>query len=751
MEAPSHITYPKNSPPVVETVARALRDELFNGAQLSPAQGPTFDGGDLRVAVAPSCPWPLPEELPGDGPWMYARIDAGGSGLILASHARFLYGLYGIVRERIESGDLESLEAGLTVRPQFHWITGREDQHMLRLGYLKQRKDPVTLADVEDSFREAARLGCTHVVVNEPAERTPHETGPEGEIYYRFYAYALDIDQYVETKLNKGTYPPELLNGNLALIKKLSRLAVKYGLTPGLYSANPRSVPESLLRKYPFLRGARIDHTYRSFEPRYTLTLSHPAVRWHYAELMRNLLKEVPELGFMIALLNDSGSGFEYTASLYPGRNGGPYLVREWRPDAEIAKLAAENVIRYYRLMRDAAHEVNPEFRIQTGLKNIAEEAEIILDGLDDGIDLHRISQRSDYDDEWFGTMQRFREKGSEMCGDAILRGSAQIIGVPSPWQAARKLEHLKEAGFRHVELYIDAPFLVGSEVNREVLRAFQFAPDTPVDDVVRGFAVGLVGDGAADKLVSVWKASDEAVAATPWHSLYGGQGFTWYRWWVRPFVPNISAIPESERAYYEKYILSIFNNPHNVDFSKDCLWDLIPREAAEEHVRQFDDEVWDPLDRAISLAATAAADAADEQEPKNVFEETRDRLRAYRSYCRTLRNISAWIAGVHGYLQAESDAERKRCRTVVDEMVANELVNARELLELWESTDIDFIVLAEHGETTHTYGNNLPILLRKKIELTARYADMEPYIDPNYMWRMPAGSELKEEEYLGC
>ncbi len=82
--------------------------------------------------------------------------------------------------------------------------------------------------------------------------------------------------------------------------------------------------------------------------------------------------------------------------------------------------------------------------------------------------------------------------------------------------------------------------------------------------------------------------------------------------------------------------------------------------------------------------------------------------------------------------------------------MVANELENARELLELWESTDIDFIVLAEQGETTHTYGNNLPILLRKKIELMERYADMRSlYIDPNYMWRMPAGSELKEEELL--
>ena len=89
--------------------------------------------------------------------------------------------------------------------------------------------------------------------------------------------------------------------------------------------------------------------------PRYTLSVAHPAVRWHYAELIRTLLQQVPQLGFIKMLLNNSGSGFEYTASLYPGRNGGPYIVREWRPDEKIARLAAENVIRYYRTLRDAA------------------------------------------------------------------------------------------------------------------------------------------------------------------------------------------------------------------------------------------------------------------------------------------------------------------------------------------------------------------------------------------------------------
>jgi len=45
--------------------------------------------------------------------------------------------------------------------------------------------------------------------------------------------------------------------------------------------------------------------------PRDTLSVAHPAVRWHYAELIRTLLQQVPQLGFIKMLLNDSGSGFE--------------------------------------------------------------------------------------------------------------------------------------------------------------------------------------------------------------------------------------------------------------------------------------------------------------------------------------------------------------------------------------------------------------------------------------------------------
>ena len=68
------------------------------------------------------------------------------------------------------------------------------------------------------------------------------------------------------------------------------------------------------------------------------MTITHPKVLEHYAEMLTKIMQAVPELGYMCVWSNDSGSGFEYTKSLYAGRNGGAYLIREWKNDEEIAQ-----------------------------------------------------------------------------------------------------------------------------------------------------------------------------------------------------------------------------------------------------------------------------------------------------------------------------------------------------------------------------------------------------------------------------
>lgn len=746
------IIYYANGRLVNRTVAESLKRDLAPGAEIvaadkTPAPAQT---GVITIAVADEGFLSGPSDQRDDREWLYFRLDKNGGGEITASRPNLLYALFCRIRDDWSYTDIGQFEAGRLMPVNFSLLTGRDDLLTGRMGFLKNRREQVDIADIEHSMQQVARLGCSHVVVNELATPYGYETGPEGEIYYRFYDYLPDFDQFVETKLNKETYPREYLESNLNSLKLQAQLADKYGLTPGMHIANPRSVPESLLQRYPFLRGARVDHTFRSFRPRYTLSLAHPAVRWHYSELMRSLLKEVPTLGFIVTLINDSGSGFEYTASLYPGRNGGPYVVKEWLPDDVVARAAAENIIRYYRMLRDVAHETNPDFRIITGLKNIAEESEIILDGIDNGIDLRMRSQRSDVDkSHWKAQLQEFRDKGSEFFTIVSGRASPYVLGIPSPWQLHDRLTKVTQDDFRSVGVELDPPYLVKQSVNREIVRRYQIDAEMDLEHVIAAEAENQVGPRYASTLVDIWRLIDRAVAAAPLHPLYSGLGFTWYRFWVRPFVPDIAAIPESEREYYERYMLSVFNNPHNVDFATDMLWTIETTEQSENFVTRYDNSVWQPLDSAIVMLQQKVDEITEDNKVRRVFVTNRDRLIAYRCYCMTLRNLSAWISGVHGYLQAESESDKQRHLKTVQEMIASELQNTMTLLKLWQTTDVDFMPINSFGETMHDYGLNFGELLEKKIALMQQYGDREPYIDPNFMWRMPAGVDLEEKEYI--
>ena len=93
--------------------------------------------------------------------------------------------------------------------------------------------------------------------------------------------------------------------------------------------------------------------------------------------------------------------------------------------------------------------------------------------------------------------------------------------------------------------------------------------------------------------------------------SLYSGFGSVWNRLLVRPFVPDIDRIPEEERAYYEKVMVSPPHNPNRVDLGKDVLFELITPDYAGKAYRRIDAKARPPLDAAIELAGRGKTDAA--------------------------------------------------------------------------------------------------------------------------------------------
>jgi hypothetical protein len=649
----------------------------------------------------------------------------------------------------------------LVLEPSFGWNRSCYDIFLTQEARIQRGLNPDTYV------RRLAESGYTHIEVNGLAYPMGLETGPKGEVYPMFYTYCPALDQFVDSSLNRGLYPPYYLSANLAFLERNAALARKYGLVPGLLCFEPRSVPEEFFARYPMLRGARVDHPFRSFKPRYTMTLAHPLVRDHYAEMVGRLLEKVPDLGFLTIWTNDSGSGFEHTTSLYVGRNGGPYMVREWRDHAAIARIAGEHALLFFRTLRDAARAVSPGFRVITRLESFMGEHETLWGGLGDGVEVETNSlvargwampyTHPRYPDSHSingGTVFQtaFDDRERTLLADLRSRSAtahfytavgphqmfAPLIGVPYPRLAYERLSLLHRNGVRELSQVGGTcpPELAPFNVNHEILRRFQFDPGMNVDAEIARLARAWAGDDRAAALVEAWRLAEEAVISFPnVCTLYSTIGFAWYRLWARPFVPNIEAIPAAERAYYERFMCTTPHNPNNVDLSRDVLFRLVEPAQAAKDVERMDANVWPPLDAAIAILEPLAAAAVEIARP-GVITDQLVRLKALRCWLETQRNLAAWVAAVYGWMEAADGAAKASHRARLADAIDRETENSRRLQALCDSP-VEFMATTDLGESPLIHGRNLKALLATRLALMARHKDDEPYIDHDYMMRM--------------
>ncbi len=747
-----------------------------------------------------------------DSPWegetgVRFTLREDGSGAVIPSDRRYLYGFLVWLQRHAGGRLLEEVKRGRYFPVSFAWNRTVYDFFLNQEGRIQQGLDRETYIE------RLAASGFTHLEVNGLAAPAGLETGPPGEIYPMFYTYCPALDQFTSSRLNEGLYPEEWLAANLTRLKENARLVRSYGLVPGLLCFEPRSVPDEFFTKYPMLRGARVDHPFRSFKPRYNMTITHPLVREHYAEMLQNLIHEVPDLGFLSIWTNDSGAGFEYTKSLYVGRNGGAYLIREWKDDEEIARAAGENVLTFFRTLRDAGRDLNPDFRLITRLESFYGEHDTIWEGLEEGIDVETTSlvgrgwempyTHPRYPDSRSingGTVYQlsFDERERGLMTDLAERSSlphfyfaagpnsmfAPLLGVPYPRLTWQRLHLLHREGVRNLAHTGGTcpPDIVPFNINHEVLSLFQFDPDLDPEAEIARISSEWAGDDRGETLREAWKLTEEAILAFPNITpLYSTFGFVWYRLWARPFVPNIEAIPLSEREYYQEWMCTTPHNPNNVDLSRDVLFQLTTPEQCRLDLERIDTNLWEPLDGAIALLngirsrtgseagmggvvvgggkgdrgevdddgrRDGSGDQADRGDDgvTDVIEDQYVRLSALRCWFKTQRNVAAWVVGVHGYLEAKEQGDTERmatCRTLLDGMIDSEIANSQRLIELLES-GIEFMATTDLEETQLIHGRNLGDLLRKRIVLMEAHREDEPFIDPHYIERK-AGMDVPE------
>lgn len=761
LQKTTSIQIPESPLPVEKTCAGEMEALVKPGAGIGKLDN--SGGAGFRIAVASNAGDVFDKvaaKPPGEGPWAYFQMKEDGSGELVVSHANLLYAYTRRLIEDWISQPVATFEGGKYYSAAFKWHRPLYDY------LLTQTWRTARLVNPEDHIRELARSGYTHVEVNGLAMPVPFERNISGEYYSQFYSYCFALDQYVYSELNKGIYPVEYLTANLNLLKRYSDLGRRYGLEPGLLCFEPRTVPEKLFDKYPTLRGARVDHPFRSRLPRYTLTIAHPLVQAHYREMMQKLLSEVPDLSYMSIWSNDSGAGFEYTSSLYVGRNGGPYLIREWRTHEQIAEVAGKNVVLYMKILKEAADEMNPNFRVALRLEPFKVEHDVIIDNLEDRLDIEVPSllvrgydlpyEHDKYPDisGVAGSVQHIKmvKQERDLIEERKKQGVAShlvythgngynfepLVGLPFPWLLHQKLQAMLDRGVSYAANLggFTPSSLAPYHINQEVFRGFMLDRSVNVDDVINQKAIQWVGEGSAAVLVETWQQVETAVRWLPPLPLYSHFGFVWLRIWVRPIIPDLHAIPEGERRYYEDYLVSSANNTNLVDLGRDVLFDLITQEYGAQFVKRVDENVLGRLSDAIEVAGGVAKDESLTKETRKVFADQRDRIYALRSWVKCLRSVAAWVAGVYGYLSSRSEEKKTDWNLYLQDMIDKDIENTHDLHRLWETSTTQFMVVSKSGETSFIYGENFGELLQKKIKLMETYRHVQPRIDSEIMWR---------------
>lgn len=761
------IYIPQGGCPVEKTIADELKQELCVRAEIetvpldhnNPEQDSVFIGVMDKTRLEKFSG--RPQNISTRKEWVYFDINAGRRVLFASSQSHFLYAVFSDIMKNFMENDVSKFKNRL------RFMSFSREKSTFDL-FLTQYARLIRNFNREQYIREYARLGFSHIEVNALAFPSPSEQGVQGEFYSDFYTYCPALDQFVSSKLNEGIYPEAELQSNLDLLKDNARLANKYGLKPGLLCFEPRSVPEVFFEKYPTLRGARVDHPFRSFKPRFSLALAHPLVKKHYEDMITKILEEVPELEYLTIWTNDSGAGFEHTKSLYVGRNGGAYLLREWKSDEFIAQAASNNIADFFTLLRDAASKVNPDFRIITRLESFYGERKYLWPLLKDGIDVEGNSfltegwespySHSSYPDiPVLGSAlhNHLSEKEKTPLEDLHSRESLgyfyhhcgshgnhePLLGIPFPWLTYEKLRSCAANGISALAHFggLQPPDKVPYAVNFEVFRRFQFDSDLNIDGTIQKIAEFYTGPEFAEALKQGWKSVDLSVRSFVPLSIYTSYGVVWQRLFVRPLVPDIDIIPEEDRAYYENYMCTSIHNPNRIDLSQDVLFELLSPKYAAKAEKLIENNVWGPLDSALQIFEhnLKKAERTEKKRAIPVFRDQLDRCRALRCLFVTLQNTATWIYSVRQYLETSNSKLKTQCRSILEKMMDSEIQNSRDLIALWKNSSVEWMIVSGQKETPFIYGENFPDLLQKKIKIMKQYRDNNPSIDPGYMFRV--------------
>jgi hypothetical protein len=596
------------------------------------------------------------------------------------------------------------------------WDNSMNQMHRFSMGFDRNRH-----------IREIARLGHTGIEINRYADpggyHVMHRKFPLDQ-YPWYMSYAPALDAFVESSLTKGIYLPEELEANMADLHEAAEVSRKFGLKPGFVTYEPRGVADEIFDRYPELRGSRIDHPGRGLQPRYNMDIANPRVLDHYAEMLTNLMKVVPDLRYFVYWTGDSGSGLPFARDLYAGPNGS-YLAK--------SKKLEEMNADFSRTLLEAGHKINPEFEVimHIGGEYGPDERKRITAALPKGVTLSHPIGGSLFRGKGAGDIETYalddRAVGIEPYATVTVSAgfdAEPIMAVPTPTLLSKKFSHLQRLNLRHIftEGGTFSPPQCPFDINQELYAEFIREEAVDLDKFLLQTATYWCGSDipSANLLVKAWKIGDEAIESWRNFSWYtAGAAQTQGRWITRPLVPDMTKLNKREREAWERALFTSYWDIARVNVVFHGGVRMFTEEQFEVAIKAYDEQMIPKLEKAIAIL-----DQAFKIKRKTVIEDQRDRYMGILLRSRTDRNLFDAQVAINYYLLKKGDPEIQRER--LRKAIVADIANTMDWIRLLTESKTNFFHITSKDETPFMYKTPIEDL-QLKIEVTRAHINDEP------------------------
>lgn len=579
--------------------------------------------------------------------------------------------------------------------------------------------------DLELHMLEMVRMGVESVDINRLYDDVPIQV-KERSVYddkYQWWSiYSAGLDMYYESPLTRGTYPPSVLRHNREVLLETVRVARALGMKSLFTTFEPRAWPERLLRRYPDLRGARVDHPAYSSEPEYAADVNHPLVRRHYANLMEQLMQDVPDLEMIEIWSQDSCAGFPWGEALYASANG-PIWKRKMPIWVSVNHLLGA--------LKEAAEKVNPNTRVHINLSWVfrPEEKKEILDHLLPGLGVSAAFWEWDHA-LGFSALKDAQQRGIENI-QLIQEGVgckwkqyAPLVGFPYPRNVFRDLCAWQASGIENISMRggIVPSIFAPKCINSEVIREFQHrGKNLDLDALLSRYAHAWTDDETqAAALLRAWDLCGELDAA------YNRFGMCWtapmfvssrtlFRRMVQPLVPDPSKLTFEESRFFKPYMfLTLATDPSWYDHSYFSFEQKTSDEKMEMSIKLLEETLIPLMEETIRVL---------EDIDHPVINDLRDRVKCFLYISNTERDLMDIQVNIHCYKQQPDEAYR----AIIRQDMEHDIETTEKFIELLQNTKSVLIPCTSGEETTYMFKAPLWPTLQQKIKAMKKHFDDLP------------------------